>query len=110
MMVQLEEAISKLESWTEGKGLLIYGAEDNFCSGGDLNFAQKTGSPEGGYKMATFMQNALIRLQQLNLISVAFIDGFGKWKFVVHNLPTYLLPGPSISQVIFSGTNIASPD
>jgi len=76
MMVQLEEAVSKLEKWTKGKGVLIYGAEDNFCSGGDLNFAQQTGTPEGGYKMATFMQNVLIRLQQLPLISVAFINGF----------------------------------
>lgn len=85
MMVQLEEAVSKLETWTKGKGLLVYGAEDNFCSGGDLNFAQETGTPEGGYKMATFMQNVLTRLQRLPMISAAFIDGFGKTKIhVIH--------------------------
>ncbi|XP_054259086.1 ethylmalonyl-CoA decarboxylase-like [Macrosteles quadrilineatus] len=76
MMVQFEEVVCTLEKWINGKGLLLYGAEGNFCSGGDLNFAQKTSSPEGGYKMATFMQNVLSRLQKIPLISVAFIDGY----------------------------------
>lgn len=78
MMVDLESAVSQLESWKTAKGLLIMGVENNFCSGGDLDFAEKTATAEGGYKMAKFMQNILIRLQQLPLISVAFIEGFGK--------------------------------
>uniref|UniRef100_A0A1B6FY39 Ethylmalonyl-CoA decarboxylase n=1 Tax=Cuerna arida TaxID=1464854 RepID=A0A1B6FY39_9HEMI len=76
MMVDLSNAIKQLESWEAGKGILIYGADNNFCSGGDLNFAQKTGTAEGGYKMATFMQNVLTRLQNLPMVSVAFIEGF----------------------------------
>lgn len=77
-MVELDDVIKKLENWKSGKGLLIFGTDNNFCSGGDLHFAQSTGTPEGGYKMATYMQNVLLRLQQLPLISVAFIEGFGK--------------------------------
>uniref|UniRef100_A0A1B6L7V3 Ethylmalonyl-CoA decarboxylase n=1 Tax=Graphocephala atropunctata TaxID=36148 RepID=A0A1B6L7V3_9HEMI len=76
MMVDLENAIRQLECWKTGKGILIHGAKENFCSGGDLNFAQKTGTAEGGYKMATYMQNVLTRLQNLPMISVAFIEGF----------------------------------
>lgn len=81
MMVDLDSAVSQLESWKTAKGLLIMGVENNFCSGGDLDFAEKTATAEGGYKMAKFMQNILIRLQQLPLISVAFIEGFGKLNF-----------------------------
>lgn len=81
MMVDFDSAVSQLESWKTAKGLLIMGVENNFCSGGDLDFAEKTATAEGGYKMAKFMQNILIRLQQLPLISVAFIEGFGKLNF-----------------------------
>lgn len=81
MMVDLDSAVSQLESWKTAKGLLIMGVENNFCSGGDLDFAEKTATAEGGYKMAKFMQNILMRLQQLPLISVAFIEGFGKSNF-----------------------------
>lgn len=77
MMVELESAITKLEEWGTGKGVIIYGSDHNFCSGGDLEFAQKTGTCKGGYKMATFMQNILGRLQNLLMITVAFIEGSG---------------------------------
>uniref|UniRef100_A0A1B6C159 Enoyl-CoA hydratase n=1 Tax=Clastoptera arizonana TaxID=38151 RepID=A0A1B6C159_9HEMI len=77
MMVELESVIEKLEKWKKGKGVLIYGADNNFCSGGDLDFARKTSSSEGGFKMATFMQHVLGKLQDLPVITVAFIEGSG---------------------------------
>lgn len=83
-MVDLDKIVTQLETWKTGKGLLIFGAGHNFCSGGDLDFARSTGSPEGGYKMSTFMYNVLLRLQQLPLISVAFIEGYGNCCFLSH--------------------------
>lgn len=37
MMVELEEKVSQLESWTDGKGVIVQGAAGTFCSGSDLN-------------------------------------------------------------------------
>ncbi|KAM3931790.1 ethylmalonyl-CoA decarboxylase [Leptodactylus fuscus] len=75
MMLELEERISELESWNEGKGLIVYGAENTFCSGGDLDGVYALSNPKDGLMMCMFMQNALTRLQRLPLISVALIQG-----------------------------------
>ncbi|XP_075232917.1 ethylmalonyl-CoA decarboxylase-like [Lycorma delicatula] len=77
MMVELEEAVDELQKWKYGKGIIVYGAEGNFCSGGDLKFVKKICNPDDGFKMATFMQGVLNKLQGLPMISVAFIDGIG---------------------------------
>ena len=37
MMVELHDAVEKLESWQTGKAVIIHGADHTFCSGGDLN-------------------------------------------------------------------------
>jgi len=78
MMVDLADAVDKLESWSTGKGLIIYGHEHNFCSGGDLNWARKISNPENGFRMAVFMQKVLNQLGNLPLISVALIEGIGR--------------------------------
>lgn len=36
-MVELQERVTELENWKDGKGLIIHGAENTFCSGSDLN-------------------------------------------------------------------------
>lgn len=36
-MLELQERVSELENWKDGKGLIIYGAGNTFCSGSDLN-------------------------------------------------------------------------
>lgn len=36
-MVELEERVSQLERWADGKGLIVQGAAGTFCSGSDLN-------------------------------------------------------------------------
>jgi enoyl-CoA hydratase/carnithine racemase len=78
MMVELADALDILESWSTGKGLIIYGHEHNFCSGGDLNMARMFSKPDNGFRMAVFMQKVLDQLENLPLISVALIEGTGK--------------------------------
>ncbi|XP_015237990.1 PREDICTED: ethylmalonyl-CoA decarboxylase isoform X2 [Cyprinodon variegatus] len=75
MMVDLEDRVSQLESWTEGKGLIVQGAAGTFCSGSDLNAVRAISNPEDGMKMCMFMQDALTRLLRLPLISVALVEG-----------------------------------
>uniref|UniRef100_A0A8C5MJ68 Ethylmalonyl-CoA decarboxylase n=1 Tax=Leptobrachium leishanense TaxID=445787 RepID=A0A8C5MJ68_9ANUR len=75
MMIQLEEQMSELESWQDGKGLIVYGAGNTFCSGSDLKAVKAISSPQEGIMMCMFMQNTLTRLQRLPLISVALVQG-----------------------------------
>ncbi|KAK5637940.1 hypothetical protein RI129_012235 [Pyrocoelia pectoralis] len=74
MMVEFRDCIEDLENWKEGKGLILRGAGCNFCSGGDLDFA-KISTPQDGLDMSTWMQNALMRLQMLPLVSVCLVHG-----------------------------------
>lgn len=46
MMVDLEERVSQLESWTDGKGLIVQGAAGTFCSGSDLNAVRAISNPQ----------------------------------------------------------------
>ncbi|CAN9513921.1 unnamed protein product [Ophioblennius macclurei] len=75
MMVDLEDRVTELENWTDGKGIIVQGAAATFCSGSDLNAVRAISNPEDGMKMCMFMQNALTRLLRLPLISVALVEG-----------------------------------
>ncbi|CAI5663061.1 unnamed protein product [Oreochromis niloticus] len=75
MMVDLEERVSQLENWPEGKGLIVQGAAETFCSGSDLNAVRAISNQQDGMKMCMFMQNSLTRLLRLPLISVALVEG-----------------------------------
>ncbi|XP_039868881.1 ethylmalonyl-CoA decarboxylase isoform X1 [Simochromis diagramma] len=75
MMIDLEERVSQLENWPEGKGLIVQGAAETFCSGSDLNAVRAISNQQDGMKMCMFMQNALTRLLRLPLISVALVEG-----------------------------------
>ncbi|XP_008689349.1 ethylmalonyl-CoA decarboxylase isoform X3 [Ursus americanus] len=46
MMLQLLEKVIELENWTEGKGVIVRGAKNTFCSGSDLNAVKALGTPE----------------------------------------------------------------
>nr|XP_045000355.1 ethylmalonyl-CoA decarboxylase-like [Jaculus jaculus] len=46
MMLQLLERVIELENWTEGKGLIVHGANNMFCSGSDLNAVKALATPE----------------------------------------------------------------
>ncbi|KAM4040166.1 ethylmalonyl-CoA decarboxylase [Anomaloglossus baeobatrachus] len=75
MMLELEERISDLENWNEGKALVLYGAEGTFCSGADLNAVNSMSNPKDGLMMCMYMQKTLTRLQRLPIISVALVQG-----------------------------------
>ncbi|KAG6933389.1 ethylmalonyl-CoA decarboxylase 1, partial [Chelydra serpentina] len=75
MMLELQERVTELENWKDGKGLIIHGAENTFCSGSDLNAVRAMSSPQDGMNMCMFMQNTLTRLKRLPLISVALVQG-----------------------------------
>ena len=45
-MVDLEERVTQLEEWTDGKGLIIQGAAETFCSGSDLNAVRAISNPQ----------------------------------------------------------------
>ncbi|XP_074844879.1 ethylmalonyl-CoA decarboxylase isoform X2 [Carettochelys insculpta] len=75
MMLELQERVTELENWKDGKGLIIQGAENTFCSGSDLNAVRTMSSPQDGMNMCMFMQNTLTRLKRLPLISVALVQG-----------------------------------
>ncbi|XP_068087584.1 ethylmalonyl-CoA decarboxylase-like isoform X1 [Hyperolius riggenbachi] len=75
MAVELEERVCDLEKWQQGKGLIVYGAENTFCSGGDLKTEIAIANKQDGINVCMFMQNITARLQRLPLISVALVEG-----------------------------------
>ncbi|NWU67210.1 ECHD1 decarboxylase, partial [Pterocles burchelli] len=75
MMLELQERVTELEKWKDGKGLIIYGAGNTFCSGSDLNAVKAISNSQDGMNMCMFMQNTLTRLMRLPLISVALVQG-----------------------------------
>ncbi|XP_040407213.1 ethylmalonyl-CoA decarboxylase isoform X1 [Cygnus olor] len=75
MMLELQEKVAELENWKDGKGLIICGAGNTFCSGSDLNAVKAISNCQDGMNMCMFMQNTLTRLMRLPLISVALIQG-----------------------------------
>ncbi|NXF38064.1 ECHD1 decarboxylase, partial [Nyctibius bracteatus] len=75
MMLELRERVTELENWKDGKGLIIYGAGNTFCSGSDLNAVKAISKSQDGMNMCMFMQNTLTRLMRLPLISVALVQG-----------------------------------
>ncbi|KAL4236297.1 enoyl CoA hydratase domain-containing protein 1 [Mactra antiquata] len=74
MMVDLEECVSELENWVDGKGLILTGKDKTFCSGGDLGTVRNILS--NGDDMCKFMHHVTTRLYNLPLISVALVDGY----------------------------------
>ncbi|XP_041873304.1 ethylmalonyl-CoA decarboxylase isoform X1 [Corvus kubaryi] len=79
MIVELQERVTELENWKDGKGLIIHGAGNTFCSGSDLNAVKEMSNSQDGMNMCMFMQNTLTRLMsllcRLPLISVALVQG-----------------------------------
>ncbi|KAM6270451.1 ethylmalonyl-CoA decarboxylase isoform 1-T1 [Spheniscus humboldti] len=75
MMLELQERVTELENWKDGKGLIIHGAGNTFCSGSDLNAVKAISNSQDGMNMCMFMQNTLTRLMRLPLISVALVQG-----------------------------------
>ncbi|XP_026819699.1 ethylmalonyl-CoA decarboxylase-like [Rhopalosiphum maidis] len=77
MMLDLDEITEKLSQWTDCKGAIIYGADGNFCSGGDLKVAKKMNNAFYGYAMSVYVGHILDKFKKLPIITVAYIDGAG---------------------------------
>jgi len=82
MMFDLDEVLDELDQWTEYKGAILYGAGENFCAGGDLNMAKRISTPDLGNALATYMSHVLEKLQNLPVITVAYIEGSGNFDTV----------------------------
>jgi ethylmalonyl-CoA/methylmalonyl-CoA decarboxylase len=74
-MVDLSEVVSRLETWKTGKGVIVYGKGDAFCSGGYLKTVREIANSRDGLKMAKLMHDSLVRLRSLPLVSVSLIHG-----------------------------------
>lgn len=71
-MVDFGNCVIELENWKEGKAVILCADGENFCSGGDLDFATAIGTPENGFKMSYFMQDVLKRYRNLKLVFIIF--------------------------------------
>ncbi|CAH1953471.1 unnamed protein product [Acanthoscelides obtectus] len=75
MIVDLRKCVAELESFKDGKAVILTSKGDNFCSGGDLDFVRASGTPQGGFFMSTIMHNTLKRFRNLPLTSVSLVHG-----------------------------------
>jgi len=75
MMVNLSEAVDRLDSW-QGSVLLIRGEGGHFSSGADLQLVQgPLSSQEAGLAMCEWMTALLNRIRTAPYLSVALIEG-----------------------------------
>ena len=74
-MLQLEETVTELEQWKQGRGVILRGAQEAFCSGGDLTLMKSMMETLEGPDMSRFMQTVLTRFYQLPLVTVAYVEG-----------------------------------
>ena len=75
MMLQLSEIVTDLETWSTGRAVILCGANDSFCSGGDLALMKAIANPDEGMAMSRFMHNVIKKFCSLPLISVAVVQG-----------------------------------
>lgn len=64
-----------LLSLFKGKGIIIYGTDGFFSSGGDMNTVKEIDNCVDGRDMGILMFDTLQRLQALPMISVALVEG-----------------------------------
>ena len=77
MMVQFGEAVERLETWDDGRVVVLRGAGGTFCAGADLSAARDyVQSSEDGMQMAIYMQAMTSRLRELPLVSLCQVDGY----------------------------------
>ena len=77
MMVDLFDIVEDLNKWESGKAVIVRGAGETFCSGGDLQVMKGlVKESDGGTLMCDFMQHTLTSLFQSRLLSVALIEGY----------------------------------
>lgn len=72
-MVDFADCVKELERWEAGKAVILAGAGNSFCSGGELKSVDAILNK--GREMCDYMQDATSRLFNLPLVSVAAISG-----------------------------------
>ncbi|NXD34753.1 ECHD1 decarboxylase, partial [Copsychus sechellarum] len=78
MMVELQEKVTELENWKDGKGLIIHGAGNTFCSGSDLNAVKEISNSQASINTHYCFGEKISFLSllcRLPLISVALVQG-----------------------------------
>ncbi|NWS67206.1 ECHD1 decarboxylase, partial [Crotophaga sulcirostris] len=84
MMLELQERVTELENWKDGKGLIIYGAGNTFCSGSDLNAVKAISNSQANGLLEFFCNFYMTKIMnfgyktllcRLPLISVALVQG-----------------------------------
>ncbi|KAF1467700.1 Ethylmalonyl-CoA decarboxylase, partial [Megadyptes antipodes antipodes] len=84
MMLELQERVTELENWKDGKGLIIHGAGNTFCSGSDLNAVKAISNSQANGLLESFCNFWKTKsmnfgyktlLCRLPLISVALVQG-----------------------------------
>ncbi len=74
MMVDLEQAVLRLEAW-DGAAVVVRGAGTKaFCSGGDLDAVERH-LLDHGEAMARFMTDLLDRMHRLPCVVIAAVEG-----------------------------------
>eukprot|EP00939_MAST-03C_sp_MAST-3C-sp1_P002897 g2897.t1 len=80
MMREFSDIVTRLETWTEGYGVVLCGDEREsfFSSGADLEFVRSGKATSNmGQEMSNLMHDALNRFRACSLISIAAIGGGG---------------------------------
>lgn len=75
MMMDLGLVTHELSCWRSGVGVVLKGAGNHFCSGGDLNLVKSIANPTDGLLMATYMHAVLTQFYRLPMLTVALIHG-----------------------------------
>ena len=83
MICELTDRLDEIYRWcgetedNDARCLMIRGDGNTFCSGGDLvSVRESFAEPALALELAQLMQYNLARLEQLPLVSVAFIQGY----------------------------------
>jgi enoyl-CoA hydratase/carnithine racemase len=75
MMAEFSAIVDELENW-DGTAVILCGLYSTFCSGADLSLAREHFLGSGmGKDMCTLMQDATSRFLNLDIVSVAAIEG-----------------------------------
>lgn len=75
MMVDFRDCVKELETWQEGKGVILHGAGKNFCSGGDIDFLKQMSGEVASNTMSIWMANSLCSMQKLPLVTLCLLTG-----------------------------------
>jgi Enoyl-CoA hydratase/carnithine racemase len=77
MMIEFNKITKHLStSWKDGKAIVLTGANNQFCSGGDLkNFMNFLETEKLGYMMSCYMHKVMKDFSMLPMPTVAVIEG-----------------------------------